>query len=100
VQAQSTFDSIVKPKKFMGFAPLSDTISEDKNGLFALPLLYFTPDTRWAAGAAGVYYFKVKQSEEHVTPPRVTEISPIASTEWATILICHKKSNIVTSSLF
>jgi hypothetical protein len=30
VQAQSTFDSIVKPKKFMGFVPLSDTISEDK----------------------------------------------------------------------
>ena len=78
VQAQSTFDSIVKPKKFMGFVPLSDTISEDKNGLFALPLLYFTPDTRWAAGAAGVYYFKVKPSEANVTQPRVSYIQFLA----------------------
>jgi outer membrane protein assembly factor BamA len=78
VQAQSTFDSIVKPKKFMGFVPLSDTISEDKNGFFALPLLYFTPDTRWAAGAAGVYYFKVKPSEAHATQPRVSYIQFLA----------------------
>ena len=49
---QLNLDSIAKPKKVLGFVPLSDTISEDKNGVFVLPLLYFTPDTRWAAGAA------------------------------------------------
>ncbi len=43
-------------KKFLGISPLSDTISDEKNGVFVLPLLYYTPDTRWAAGAAGVYY--------------------------------------------
>jgi outer membrane protein assembly factor BamA len=78
VQAQSAFDSIVKPKKFMGFVPLSDTISEDKNGFFALPLLYYTPDTRWAAGAAGVYYFKVKPSEAQAAQPRVSYIQFLA----------------------
>jgi outer membrane protein assembly factor BamA len=49
-----------KPKKFMGISPLSDTVAVDKSGFFLLPLLYFTPDTRWAAGAAGVYYFKIR----------------------------------------
>lgn len=62
----------------MGFAPLSDTISEDKSGVFVLPLLYYTPDTRWAAGAAGVYYFKVKPSINKDTHPRVSYIQFLA----------------------
>jgi len=48
------------PRKFLGFSKLDDTISTEKNGTFILPLLYYTPDTRWAAGGAGVYYFKLK----------------------------------------
>jgi len=47
-------------KKFFGFSHLNDTIETEKNGIFVLPLLYYTPDTRWATGAAGVYYFKFK----------------------------------------
>lgn len=76
--AQVSTDALVRPKKFMGFAPLSDTISEDKSGVFVLPLLYYTPDTRWAAGAAGVYYFKVKPSINEVTHPRVSYIQFLA----------------------
>lgn len=62
----------------MGFAPLSDTISKDKSGVFVLPLLYYTPDTRWAAGAAGVYYFKVKPSINKDAHPRVSYIQFLA----------------------
>ena len=62
----------------MGFVPLSDTISEGKTGVFVLPLLYFTPDTRWAAGAAGVYYFKVPPSASNPIHPRVSYIQFLA----------------------
>lgn len=34
-----------------------DSVSK-KEGIFILPLLYYTPDTRFAAGAMGVYYFR------------------------------------------
>lgn len=64
-----------KPKKkIFGFSGLNDTISTEKNGVFVLPLLYYTPDTRWAAGAAGVYYFRIpsKNANEHET--RVSNI--------------------------
>lgn len=63
-------ESEPKPKKrLFGFRSLSDTTDEEKKGAFVLPLLYYTPDTRWAAGAAGVYYFKLggKDSTEHET---------------------------------
>lgn len=56
-------------KRLFGFRSLNDTIDDDKKGVFVLPLLYYTPDTRWAAGAAGVYYFKLgaRDSTEHET---------------------------------
>jgi len=31
--------------------------TKTKEGVFLFPLLYYTPDTRFAAGAVGVYYF-------------------------------------------
>ncbi len=56
-------------KRLFGFRSLSDTIDQEKKGFFVLPLVYYTPDTRWAAGAAGVYYFKLgaKDISEHET---------------------------------
>jgi len=56
-------------RKFLGITPLSDTTEQPKKGFVLMPLLYYTPDTRWAAGAAGVYYFKVapKDSAEKET---------------------------------
>ena len=77
-RAQVLLDTLKKPKSFMGFVPLSDTISEGKTGVFVLPLLYFTPDTRWAAGAAGVYYFKVPPSASNPIHPRVSYIQFLA----------------------
>lgn len=32
-------------------------------GFVPVPLLYYTPDTRFAAGAFGVYYFKIKSDD-------------------------------------
>lgn len=61
--------SFSQRKKFLGFTALDDTVKTANEGTFLLPLLYYTPDTRWAAGAAGVHYFKIapKDSSEHTT---------------------------------
>jgi outer membrane protein assembly factor BamA len=67
-----------KSKKFLGISPLSDTLSEEKNGIFVLPLLYYTPDTRWAAGAAGVYYFKFKPKSESEDKTRMSYVQFLA----------------------
>ncbi|WMJ72464.1 BamA/TamA family outer membrane protein [Cytophagaceae bacterium ABcell3] len=40
----------------------SDTLEESK-GFMALPLFYYTPDTRFAFGALGVTYFRLKGQE-------------------------------------
>jgi hypothetical protein len=69
-----TDSTLRHPKKIMGFSPLSDTISEEKNGIFVLPLLYYTPDTRWAAGAAGVYYFKFKPKSSFEEKTRMSYV--------------------------
>lgn len=58
----------------MGFRSLCDTIDEEKKGVFVLPLLYYTPDTRWAAGAAGVYYFKLAGKNEDEKETRVSNV--------------------------
>ena len=100
--AQVNLDSIAKPKKVFGFVPLSDTISEDKNGVFVLPLLYFTPDTRWAAGAAGVYYFKVKPKIPTEELPRVSYLQFLADytqnrqlDTWATWQVFTRNENFL-----
>jgi hypothetical protein len=65
---------LTHPKRFMGFRSLSDTIDEEKKGVFILPLLYYTPDTRWAAGAAGVYYFKLAGKTEDEKETRISNV--------------------------
>jgi hypothetical protein len=64
--------------RFFGLKPMSDTIPEDKSGFFLLPLLYYTPDTRLAYGAAGVYYFKVPPKTEDQEPTRVSYVQMLA----------------------
>jgi len=60
----SADDSIPKRKRGVpGFKPLSDTINPEKTGFFILPIIYYTPDTRWAFGGAGVYYFKLPNKD-------------------------------------
>jgi len=59
---------------FMGLKPLNDTIPDEKNGFFLVPLLYYTPDTRLAYGAAGVYYFKVPPKSEQDQATRISYV--------------------------
>lgn len=66
--------SLPAQKKILGIYPLSDTILTEKKGIFLLPLLYYTPDTRWAFGAAGVYYFKIEPKYDYQKLTRVSYI--------------------------
>jgi hypothetical protein len=47
--------SVTAQKKKFNFLK-KDTVSKSE-GFFLFPLLYYTPDTRFAAGLVGVYYF-------------------------------------------
>lgn len=40
------------------------TLHTKKGGVLLVPLLYYTPDTRFAAGAMGVYYFHTGKERE------------------------------------
>lgn len=63
-----------RPKKLFGFHQLNDTLDNERSGIFVLPLLYYTPDTRWAAGAAGVYYFKIPARSKEEKDTRVSNV--------------------------
>lgn len=65
-------------KKSLGFTPLDDTVKTATEGTFLLPLLYYTPDTRWAAGAAGVHYFKLEAKDSTQLPTRTSNIQLLA----------------------
>lgn len=68
-------DSIPKRKRGVpGFRPLGDTVNAEKSGFFILPLIYYTPDTRWAFGGAGVYYFKLASKDPGGKETRVSNV--------------------------
>ncbi len=74
----SALTNLTAQKKILGFSPLDDTVSLEKAGLFFLPLLYYTPDTRWAFGGAGVYYFKVPPLYDYEKLTRVSYVQFLA----------------------
>jgi hypothetical protein len=65
-------------KKLFGFSRIDDTVSVEKKGFFVLPLVYYTPDTRWAFGGAGVYYFKTPPKYDYEELTRVSYIQFLA----------------------
>jgi outer membrane protein assembly factor BamA len=67
-----------RKKRFMGFVALDDTVTTEKSGTVALPLIYFTPDTRWAFGAAGAHYFKLEPKEPSGVETRMSYIQFLA----------------------
>lgn len=67
-----------RKKRFFGFAALDDTVSVEKSGTVGIPLLYFTPDTRWAFGAAGVHYFKLEPEDDTGKETRMSYIQFLA----------------------
>ena len=53
----------------------------NKDGIFLFPLFYYTPDTRLAAGAVGVYYFntaKEDASKDDVASTRLSFVKLLA----------------------
>jgi hypothetical protein len=65
-------------KKLFGFSRMDDTVAVEKEGFFVLPLIYYTPDTRWAFGGAGVYYFKTPPKYDYEKLTRVSYIQFLA----------------------
>lgn len=65
-------------RKIFGISPLTDTVAIEKKGFFLLPLIYYTPDTRWAFGGAGVYYFKVEPKYEYEQLTRISYVQFLA----------------------
>jgi hypothetical protein len=57
----------------------NDTVKK-KDGLFLFPLIYYTPDTRFAAGAVGVYYFNTEKdtTTDYFIPTRLSYIKLLA----------------------
>jgi outer membrane protein assembly factor BamA len=47
---------------------VSDTLEEKRNSLFGLPLVFFTPETNWRFGAAGIYTFRFKNEKTESRP--------------------------------
>jgi outer membrane protein assembly factor BamA len=70
--------SVYAQKNPFGIKPLNDTTLVEKNGFFLIPLIYYTPDTRWAFGGAGVYYFKVPPKYEYQKLTRVSYLQFLA----------------------
>ncbi len=71
-------ESEAQKKKVFGFSRLDDTLNVEKSGFFLLPLLYYTPDTRWALGGAGVYYFKIPPKHDYEKLTRVSYVQFLA----------------------
>jgi hypothetical protein len=64
--------------KYFGVTPLDDTLEVHKNGLFFTPLIYYSPDTRWAFGGAGVYAFHLKDKLDITDYTRTSYIQFLA----------------------
>ncbi|MDF2455195.1 MAG: outer membrane protein [Cytophagaceae bacterium] len=77
-EAHAQNQEITHKKKLFGFRRLDDTVTVEKQGLFILPLVYYTPDTRWAFGGAGVYYFKTPPKFDYEKLTRVSYIQFLA----------------------
>lgn len=66
--------SNVFSRSYQSFFDEEDSLNK-KDGFFILPLLYYTPDTRFAYGLAGVYYFSTAKSfGKDVHPTRLSYI--------------------------
>lgn len=65
--AQSSYDSTTIVEKTPFYEKVFNFYESRSTGFVPVPLLYYTPDTRWAAGAFGVYYFKLENDDGSTT---------------------------------
>jgi len=49
----------------------ADTIEENRNRFFAVPLVFLTPETSWGFGAAGIYTFRFKGEPAGSRPSQI-----------------------------
>ena len=54
-----------------GSNSFSDTTKFKRNSFFALPLVYFSPETNWAFGGAGIYAFRLKAESDTSRPSQI-----------------------------
>jgi len=52
--------------QYLGITPLSDSTTNDKKGLYFFPVIFYTPDTKWAFGLTGAYLFHAKNTTSSV----------------------------------
>lgn len=57
---------------YFGITPLDDTLRQEKTGLMFAPILFFTPDTRWSIGAAGLSAFRLKEKTDSIANTRMS----------------------------
>lgn len=58
--------------RYFGIKPLDDTTSVQKDGLYFAPLVFYSPDTRWAFGAAGAYVFHINDKKNSLSQSRAS----------------------------
>jgi len=59
---------------YFGITPLDDTVLVHKSGFFISPIIYYTPDTRWGGGGAGVYSFHLRDQNDTLDITRTSYI--------------------------
>lgn len=58
--------------EFFGITSLEDTIKKERSGLMFAPILFYSPDTRWSAGAAGLSAFRLKSKNDTIANTRMS----------------------------
>lgn len=51
---------------------VSDTLTNQQNSLFALPIAFYSPETDWAFGATGIFAFRFKTEKKETRPSQLT----------------------------
>ena len=59
------------------YADILPTDTTKKEGFTVIPLFYYTPDTRFASGIAGVFYFRTKSTHDSIPEPRMSYIQTL-----------------------
>lgn len=51
--------------------PEEESSSSKKSGITGMPIVYYTPETRWAWGGGGLVYFSVTKDVSVVRPSNI-----------------------------
>ncbi len=48
-----------------------DTTQKKRSGVIGFPIIFYTPDTKWAGGASGGYYYRESKSDTTARPSTI-----------------------------